>query len=154
MKKEKRQQILRWLLTQKHIHTQAELMKALKEEGVDATQSTISRDMKELHVTKIRHQNGELYYAMKEGVMLESQFQQLHMMMQENVMSMIRVEFVVIITTALEMANVIAEILDNGLFDEIAGTLAGTNTIVAFCHDQEEAEHLLQKLDKMVNANF
>ncbi|MBF0806723.1 arginine repressor [Streptococcus sp. 19428wA2_WM07] len=60
-KKTLRQQLIRSLISQEHIHTQDQLQERLRDNGIDVTQATLSRDIKDLNLVKV-NSNGSSYY--------------------------------------------------------------------------------------------
>lgn len=151
MDKEQRQSILREVIQMQTIHTQEYLLQALEEKGVNVTQSTISRDMKEIGVVKHHQSDGQSIYVLQESISRQKQLKHLSEVMVDHVESMTAIQFVLVLKTTLEMANVIAAILDEGLFNEIVGTLAGADTIVIFCKDNDDCLSLQDKLQQMID---
>lgn len=149
MNKKERQEILRRLIQKEKIVTQEVLIQRLHEEGVKATQSTISRDMKELQITKLRDENQPSYYILPESLALREQYLNLENLIRENVVNIYRVQFVVIVRTKIDMANIIAAIIDDGIFSEVLGTIAGADTIAIFCQNEEKSQRLYELFSEM-----
>lgn len=149
MNKKERQEILRRLIQKEKIVTQEALIQRLHEEGVKATQSTISRDMKELQITKLRDENQPSYYILPESLALREQYLNLENLIRENVVNIYQVQFVVIVRTKIDMANIIAAIIDDGIFSEVLGTIAGADTIAIFCQNEEKSQRLYELFSEM-----
>ena len=151
MDKGLRQSILRSIIQEQQIATQEELLFALENKGVHVTQSTISRDMREIGVIK-RHENRRMYYVLQESIDRENQLHRLGSMMKDNVTGMTMIQFVLVIRTKIEMANVLAAIFDEGWFKEIVGTLAGADTIVIFCKNEQDCQTLKEGIDRLIES--
>lgn len=151
MDKGLRQSILRSIIQEQQITTQEELLFALENKGVHVTQSTISRDMREIGVIK-RHENRRMYYVLQESIDRENQLRRLGGMMKDNVTGMTMIQFVLVIRTKIEMANVLAAIFDEGWFKEIVGTLAGADTIVIFCKNEQDCQTLKEEIDRLIES--
>lgn len=146
-----RQSILRSVIQDQKIATQEELLHALEQKGVHVTQSTISRDMKDIGVTK-KHERHCMYYVLQESIDRENQLRHLGSMMKENMLSMTMIQFVLVIRTKIEMANVLAAIFDEGWFEQVVGTLAGADTIVIFCKNEADCITLKEEIDKLIES--
>lgn len=149
MNKKERQMILRQVILGQKLKTQEELNQALQAEGVQVTQPTISRDMRDLGIRKLQDEDKQSYYALPESIALRSQFQAFERLLKENVLTLDRVEFVLIMRTRIDMANIIAAMIDEGIFSEVLGTTAGADTIAIFCRGVKEAKQLYEILMKM-----
>ena len=129
------------LFADNKITTQEQLQQLLRAEGVEVTQATISRDMIILNILKVSDQNGNTYYnQMKvEG---EKNYERLFQEINDNVLGIQRINFINLIRTTVNSsyANILAAKLDDLELAEIAGTLAGNDTVVVFSKNEEDAE--------------
>ncbi|CAM3078924.1 arginine repressor [Lactiplantibacillus plajomi] len=128
MKKTDRQAAIEQLINQYPIATQEELMAKLKAEGIAATQATISRDIREMQIVKTPDEHGQAHYAIFKTTSKNEQdrlFESLH----DVVTGVDRVEFMNIIHTLPSNGNLLAAIIDDLNMPEVAGTLAGHDTI-------------------------
>ena len=110
------------------IDTQETLAELLLERGVKVTQATISRDIKELRLVKVLTDHGTYKYATAD----RSERNVTDRMMRlftESVVSIIEAENLIVIKTLPASANVAAEAIDGMNWPEIAGTLAGENSV-------------------------
>src|SRR5580658_8260770 len=130
-------QILK-LIRGRGIFTQDELARALKETGIDATQVTLSRDMRELGLVKTADGYRELssdvpgtQFAALAGEFLHD------VSLAENQ---------VVLKTAPGHANSVAIALDDEEWPEVLGTIAGDDTILVICPDSSAAEAVRTKL--------
>jgi transcriptional regulator of arginine metabolism len=130
-------QILK-LIRSRGIFTQEELARALKEMAIDATQVTLSRDMRELGLVKTAEGYRELG-ADAPGLQfanLASEFLRDVRLAQNQV----------VLKTAPGHASSVAVALDDEEWPEVVGTLAGDDTILVICSDAKTAEAVRTKL--------
>ncbi|BAN74763.1 MULTISPECIES: arginine repressor [Lacticaseibacillus] len=139
MNKNERQAALARIINQKPIATQEELLAALKAAGIDATQATISRDIREMKIVKAQDATGTLRYTIFRGS-AESQLERLGRSIREVGLSITRVQFMNVIKTLPSNGNLLAAIIDDIDFDQVVGTIAGHDTIVVISPDEEQAK--------------
>ena len=125
--KEDRQRAILELVRDRPVHTQQELARALGERGFAATQATVSRDLQELGL--VRTGSG---YRLGQPVAAVS----------ELVLSSRQVEFLVVIRTPPGTANLVARAIDESELEDIAGTVAGDDTILVVLAHRRAAERL------------
>lgn len=131
-------QILKILRTQR-VRTQADLAEALRKLDVEATQVTLSRDIRELGLVKTP-QGYVLPVAMNPpGPDLET-------VVQEFLQDVRAAQHTLILKTAAGSASPLAEALDQAAWPEIIGTIAGDNTILVITRDPKAATALRKKL--------
>ena len=143
--KKERQDAIRQIMEEENIETQHEMVRALQQRGLQVTQGTVSRDIREMHLTKVLTPDGVYCYAMphREIPWGRSTFQR---MMGETVLSVDVAQNLVVIKTLSGSANMVAEALDSSSWLEIVGSLAGDNTIFLATHNTQEAELIQQRL--------
>lgn len=112
MNKSERQAALTRIINQKPIATQEELLAALKAAGIDATQATISRDIREMKIVKSQDATGTLRYTIFRGSS-ESQLERLGRSIREVGLSITRVHFMNVIKTLPSNGNLLAAIIDD-----------------------------------------
>lgn len=144
MKKDERQKLINDVVSQNKIETQEELLKQLKAVGVDATQATISRDMRELSIIKGRGINQTSHYQILDSDY--QQWEQLGEAISESVERLSSVQFMVVVQTYLGSANILAALIDELQLSGIAGTLAGANTLAIITDGNESAQQLEKKM--------
>ncbi|MBO0444151.1 arginine repressor [Vagococcus fluvialis] len=144
MNKKERHFLIKQIISQEVITNQTELIKKLNEKKVDVTQATISRDIKELKITKINDSSGVIKYGVvaKE----ESNDSKLREVFNDYVSSIVQVQVLNVLKTSLGEANIVAAELDEMQVPEIVGTIAGTDTLVLFSGSEIEAEKLNNQL--------
>jgi len=123
-----RQQAILRLVRDRALSTQTELVEALREEGHDAVQTTISRDIHELGLVKVRAPSGRLVYATPGGVDADRKHA-IGVAMRRYAIGVERAGTLVVVTTPAGYASALAQALDEGSHPGIAGTIAGDNTI-------------------------
>lgn len=135
-------QILK-LIRSRGINTQEELARALKSVGIDATQVTLSRDIRELGLVKTAsgYREIEREEPLQRFAMLAGEFLQDARIAQNQV----------VLRTAPGHANSVAVALDDEEWPEIVGTIAGDDTILVICPDTATAKTVHQKLLGMLD---
>jgi transcriptional regulator of arginine metabolism len=109
--------------------TQAELAEALHELGSEAVQTTISRDIKELGLVKVRAANGKLVYA-PPGAADADRDRRLRAALREWALGFEPTGNLLVIQTPSGYANALARAIDESNHPQIAGNVAGDNTIL------------------------
>jgi transcriptional regulator of arginine metabolism len=130
-------QILK-LVHGRSIYTQEELARALKQSGIDATQVTLSRDIRELGLVKTPDGYRELAS--------EAQGTQLAALASEFLRDVRIAQNQVVLKTSPGHANSVAVALDDEQWPEVVGTVAGDDTILVICPDPATAEAVKGKL--------
>lgn len=126
-------QILK-LIRSRNVYTQEELAKLLREGGVEATQVTLSRDMRELNIVKSATGYRELEH--------EEPPHQFAMLANEFLQDVRIAQNIVVMKTAPGHANSVAVALDDEDWAEVVGTVAGDDTILVVCPDANEAQNV------------
>lgn len=138
------------IINSKEIETQEELAEELKNNGMDVTQATVSRDIKELKLIKVLSSSGKYKYV---AISPEQNFlsNKLVNIFAHTVLSAENVNNFVVVKTITGSASAAAEAIDSLNFDEIAGTIAGDNTIFIMVRTTEKAQEVVKKIKKMLN---
>jgi len=124
---ERRREILR-LVREREIATQSELSEALREAGHDAVQTTVSRDVSELGLVKVRSESGRLVYRPPEE-RDPSRVARLANELRRVALSLDATGNLVVVRTPPGYANALARAIDEAGHPDIAGTIAGDDTI-------------------------
>jgi transcriptional regulator of arginine metabolism len=127
--KRQRQQAIRDLVARAHLRSQEEIRERLEALGYAATQSTISRDLEELGLVRVRDGAGRLRYALPDQAG-GPQAVPVRALLAEFALSVEVSGNVVLVKTPPGAANAVAEGLDRGGVDGVLGTVAGDNTIL------------------------
>ncbi|WP_416828659.1 arginine repressor [Ectobacillus polymachus] len=145
MKKEKRQQLIKQLVKENEIGTQERLVELLKSHGVLVTQATISRDIRELHLTKVTSPSGVTIYT----IFTENSpnvNMQLKKKLKEIVVKIDYVDRFTIIKTAPGNAHVIGALLDSLDWKEKIGSVCGNNTCLVIAPSKADSEIIKERL--------
>ena len=139
-KKDRQERIIR-LIQEGNIGTQEEIKRYLQDDGISVTQATLSRDLRELGLLKLRNSDGKLYYS------LSTQTNpQLDPAIYSYVKKLERAGFMLVIHTNLGEADVLANIIDAENNDTILGTVAGADTLLLICKDEMVASRLEKEI--------
>jgi transcriptional regulator of arginine metabolism len=149
MTKYDRQGAILRLVQQRDLSTQEEVAAALREEGFDAVQTTVSRDIAQLGLVKVR-KNGSLIYALP-GADDLNRLSELTTAMRRWAISLTPTGNLLVIATPAGHANALARAIDGARLPDIAGTVAGDDTIFVAARDglggAELAEQLTHHLE-------
>ena len=131
------------------IGTQEEMLEKLEENGFSSTQATVSRDIKELKLSKVPGPGGIQYYQLLEPE--EQAYADKYIrVLREALMSMDTAGNLLVIRTMSGMANAVAAALDHFRFEEIVGTLAGDDTIMCATKNGDDAERIMHKVRELL----
>ncbi|MFQ5967590.1 MAG: arginine repressor [Acidimicrobiia bacterium] len=128
MAKRERHRLILRLVGQQQLGTQAELTEALRGAGVDVVQSTVSRDIAQLGLIKVRSEDGRLLYATP-GTVDQDKLGDLEQALQRWAMTIEATGNLVVITTPSGFADPLAQAIDECNHPMVLGTIAGENTI-------------------------
>lgn len=117
------------IIDKNKIETQEDLAAALRSEGIEVTQATVSRDIKELMLVKVPDANGHYHYAYpKEHNMLLTPGR-LERTIQDSIVSVKSTDNMVVVRTLPGTAQAVAYAIDYMKWPEILGTIAGDDTV-------------------------
>lgn len=147
--KEKRQNEILRLIEKYDIGTQEEVALRLREAGYDVTQATVSRDIRELKLSKISIGEGRQKYVAfhHEEVYLGEKYSRV---LKEGFASMGMAENLVVVKTVSGMAMAVAAALDAMKLKEIVGTIAGDDTIMMAVRTKEDTESIMEKIGEII----
>lgn len=149
--KQGRQSIIMELIEDHDIETQDELSSLLRERGYEVTQATISRDIKELKLIKVQSENGAYKYASTGREML-GKLDVFKRVFRDTVVSVEPAASLVVVRTMTGSANAAAEAIDEMDISEIAGTIAGDNTIFIAVREEGMQKRIVEILCGMLSA--
>jgi transcriptional regulator of arginine metabolism len=133
-------------LVQEHpLSTQAEVADALREHGIEAVQATVSRDIAQLGLVKVRNEEGRLVYAHPGAAdlrRLDELTAALRRWMGETTHS----GTILVLKTPRGFAAALADAIDDARLPEVAGTIAGDNTVFVAARDGVSAAELEREL--------
>ncbi|PYG86828.1 ArgR family transcriptional regulator [Ruminiclostridium sufflavum DSM 19573] len=134
------------------IETQEELAEKLKEQGVDVTQATVSRDIKDLRLIKVLSSDGRYKYATLSHT--ENQISsRLTTILTEAYVSSDYANNIVVVKTLSGMAQAAASAIDSLKWEEILGSIAGDDTLIIVCRAEKIAEEIVNKFNKMIKQS-
>jgi transcriptional regulator of arginine metabolism len=148
--KTQRQHRVSQILEKESVTSQAELVKLLREQGVDATQVTVSRDLEDLGAVKVRRPGGSLVYALREDPK-DRPTPELHLrrVLGEWVADVASSGNLVVVRTPPGCAHVVASALDRAGLAEVVGTVAGDDTVLVIAAERVKGAVLARKLARM-----
>ena len=133
-----------------NIETQEELADILKNEGIDVTQATVSRDIKELMLIKVPSSDGKYRYAFPpDRNMLYSQAR-MERIFQDSIMGIDYSENLVVLKTLPGAAQSVASTIDYVRWNEIIGTVAGDDTIMVIVKPASAAPEIVERFKKLL----
>jgi transcriptional regulator of arginine metabolism len=145
--KQQRQQLISRLIGQEDIANQPQLQELLREQGIEATQATISRDLEELGAIKIRVAGGDTVYAIAEYAPARiAPSDQLRRVMAEWVAEVSSSGNLVVVRTPPGCAHVVASALDRSGLVGLLGTVAGDDTILCIATEDMSGPGLAEQL--------
>lgn len=147
--KSKRHSKIIEIINTKAIETQEELAEELKNAGFDVTQATVSRDIKTLKLIKAQGADGKYKYIAIETEKNDIT-NKLTNIFHNTVLHVERVDKIVVVKTITGSANAAAEAIDILNLGDIAGTIAGDNTIFILARTKETADELVSTITKMI----
>lgn len=137
------------LITTYDIETQEELADRLNQAGYNVTQATISRDIRELKLTKISTDGGRQKY-----IVLQNQeaglYEKYVRVLSDGFVSMDKAQNILVLKTVSGMAMAVAAALDSLQIMGIVGCIAGDDTVMCAIRTTEEVEQVMEKVNKLV----
>ena len=140
------------LINQYDIDTQEELARRLKEAGFRVTQATVSRDIRELRLTKIAVDGGKQKYVVMNTQSSELDEKYLRIL-RDGFVSMDMAQNILVIRTVSGMAMAVAAAMDALNWKEIAGCIAGDDTIMCAVRTVNDTLLVMNKIKKLIKNN-
>lgn len=138
-------------LVNKHqIETQEELAELLNAEGYKVTQATVSRDIRDLKLTKVQTANGKQKYAVLKATQSELA-EKYFRILKDGFVSMGKAQNILVIKTVSGMAMAVAAAIDEMNWHEVVGCIAGDDTIMCAIRTTEETEVVMEKIRRIVS---
>jgi transcriptional regulator of arginine metabolism len=147
-----RQGAIRRIVQESHLSTQAELAEALRKEGIDAVQATVSRDIAQLGLVKVRNGDGKLIYALPGAADLRRR-DQLAAALRSWSHGMTPTGPLLVIQTPRGFAAALADAIDEAALPEVAGTIAGENTVFVAVRNGRGGAELAEQLAHIEGAS-
>ena len=148
MKSNRHQKMIE-LVDNYEIETQEELADRLREEGFQVTQATVSRDIRALKLSKVSCGNGrQKYVAMKQNDAYLSE--KYIRVLKDGFVSMDKAQNILVIKTVSGMAMAVAAAVDAMQMEEIVGSIAGDDTIMAAVRTTDDTQVVMDKILEMM----
>jgi transcriptional regulator of arginine metabolism len=138
-----RQDLILRLISDKELGTQQGVVTALADEGVEVAQATVSRDLAELGVLKV----GNRYLALPQ----EPGFAGIEVL-PGFILDVIQAQHTIVMHTRDGTAGAVASVLDRVRGLKIVGTVAGLDTVVAICPDNDSAAEVSEMISDVCRA--
>ena len=150
MKKNRHEKIVE-IVEKYDIETQDELIEHLRKIGYEVTQATVSRDIRELKLTKVMTDKGSYSYRLPKNNEALGNFKFNHAL-AESITSVDFALHTVVIKTFPGMAQAVAVGIDNLMLPVILGCVAGDDTIIVIARTAEAAADLNTKIKEIIRG--
>lgn len=150
MKKYARQSKILELIENNEIETQEELADCLKKLGIDVTQATVSRDIRELRLVKVLAKSGKYKYAAM-GQNVEGTTDRLIKIFKNSIVSVEIAGHLLVIKTLPGAAQISGSAIDSLGIEEIVGTIAGDDTIFIAVSDENKVFEIREMFLKLLD---
>lgn len=137
------------LINTYQIGTQEELAEYLNREGFKVTQATVSRDIRNLKLTKVPAENGRQRYVARpenENLMSERYIR----VLREGFISMDMAQNILVVKTVSGMAMAVAAAIDALKWNEVVGCIAGDDTVMCAIRSAEDTITVMDKIRKII----
>ena len=145
--KQKRQAMILAIIEQYDIETQDELQEKLAEAGFKTTQATISRDIREINLTKVAVAGGRQKYTLGKQTNHES-IESYRKVLSAGILSMVPAENLIVIKTVSGMAMAVAAARDNVEINGLLGSIAGDDTIFLAVRSRDMTDTVMKAIEK------
>ena len=145
--KVERQGIIREVIKEQRVANQEELAAILESRGLEVAQATLSRDIKEMKISKLHDESG--YYYSFDRTSFSHRSESVGLNSSESIGS---VEFsgnIALIKTRPGHANMVGAVIDSGSLKEVAGTIAGDDTLLLVIREGFSRDDLMGALGKI-----
>jgi len=149
MKKERQKAVLKVIATT-DVETQNQLIVELEKVGIESTQATVSRDIKELHLIKELTSRGTYRYAVSDRPDAQSNTIRLKAIFKESVTSYANAQNIVVIKTLPGLAPAACGAIDSMGIRNIVGSIAGDDTGFLAMNDVAAAEKFCKEIEDML----
>ena len=137
------------LINKNHIETQEELAEYLNREGFKVTQATVSRDIRDLKLTKVPTEDGRQKYALHQTVETEMSEKYIRVL-KDGYVSMDMAQNILVIKTVSGMAMAVCAAIDSMKWNEVVGSIAGDDTIMCAIRSVEDTVKVMDKISRIV----
>lgn len=147
--KGQRQWKIREIISSNEIETQEDLVESLSKEGMQVTQATVSRDIKEMHLIKVPLEDGRYKYSMPQ----DQRFNPSHKLKRallDHFVGMEAAENLIVLKCLPGTAGTISSLIDSMNWPEIIGTIGGDDTTLLICKTKAKSEDVLKLINDMI----
>ncbi|MBJ6364227.1 transcriptional regulator AhrC/ArgR [Paenibacillus sp. GCM10012307] len=141
---------IREIIANDIVETQEDLVEALRQAGLQVTQATVSRDIRELQLIKVQTEDGRYRYALP----TEQRYNPIHKLRRALLDHYVHIDFtdnLVVMKCLPGTANTICALLDNMEWNEVMGTICGDDTILIICRTKQNSEEIVTRLTSLLN---
>ena len=143
MTKSQRQDLLKNLILEHEFDTQNDLVDFLNKKGLKVTQATISRDIKELGVVKVKGTIKKFKYTIIQNT-------ENFILYNNTIKDIVTAQNIVVVKTLEGTANSVCIVIDKSQINGILGTVAGDDTIIIVTPNNEEANQVAKSIKRIV----
>lgn len=137
------------LINKYHIETQEGLADYLNEEGFKVTQATVSRDIRDLKLTKVPTDGGRQKYAIHQTAETEMSDKYIRVL-KDGYVSMDMAQNILVIKTVAGMAMAVCAAIDSMKWNEVVGSIAGDDTIMCAIRSADDTIKVMDKISKII----
>ena len=137
------------LIRKNNIETQEELADALNQAGYNVTQATVSRDIRDLKLTKVPTDEGRQKYAVHQTAETEMSDKYIRVL-KDGYVSMDMAQNILVIKTVSGMAMAVCAAIDSMKWNEVVGSIAGDDTIMCAIRSVDDTIKVMDKISKIV----
>lgn len=137
------------LIEAEPIETQEDLATKLLDAGFQVTQATVSRDIRDLKLTKVQGKNGRQQYVLlkEDSMAMEEKFIRV---LRDGFVSMDHAENILVIKTLSGMAMAVAAAIDSMHWNEVVGCIAGDDTLMCAIRSLPETISVMEKVNRIM----
>ena len=144
-----RQKAIVEIINKYEVDTQQRLAALLRDAGFEATQATVSRDIKDMSLIKVATDRNTYKYALPHTAPTIGSVQKFHSVFHDSIISADVAGNILVVKTYPGMANAVCAAMDQINFEDVVGTIAGDDTIFMAIRSEAQAKALKQKLLEM-----
>jgi transcriptional regulator of arginine metabolism len=138
------------IIEKEDIETQEDLAVSLKKHGMEVTQATVSRDIKELRLFKVLGKNSKYKYSLpkfQDDTAINDKFVRVF---KDSLVSMDSAENIIVLKTLTGSAQGAAAAIDTLDWEEIVGTIAGDDTIMVIIRNKDKVPLVLERFNRLI----
>jgi arginine repressor len=141
---------IREIIGEQEIETQDELVEALRRAGLNVTQATVSRDIKEMQLVKVPTEDGRYKYSLTPESRVYP-LQKLRRAMLDHFVHIDRTDNLIVMKCLPGTANAIGSLIDAMEWSEVMGTICGDDTILIICRTKAQSKAIVDRLIGLLN---